>query len=139
MKWITGLLFSVVMAGVSMPSWAAPNWPRVQVMEVAVDVSSTSTIFISHLAPTAVLGSTVFGSTVNVWGIEVYNFAGSAATINCGFSASVSTKTNVGNAYGREVVAGQGILWQADFNKNVLRCLTQSITAGTSATITLFR
>jgi len=132
------ILFALLtIAGLFDVASAAPAFPRMDVRELAVDVSTTNTISISSYTGTAVADPSVFSSTSNIWGIEVFVPSG-ATKVNCGWAVGVST-ISTENDYGREVAAGAGVLWQTDYNKNFLRCKSQSTSAATRATITLFR
>ena len=81
-----------------------------------------------------VVSATSSGTLAGHFGVEVYNLTASTNTVNCGFDLSLSTSANSA-WYGREVLAGTGVLWQK-LSKRILYCMTQNSGGCTRLTIT---
>ena len=95
------------------------------------------TISISSSAAIDVEAQMSSAPTSGYFALEVYNLSGNTPTLNCSFDVCVSTdSTNA--CYGREIAPGNGVYWAVGRNRK-LRCRTQSTTAATRATISVFK
>ena len=81
-----------------------------------------------------VANATSTGTVAGSFGIEVYNPTSSTNTIVCGFDVNLSSAIDSA-WYGREVLAGTGVLWQI-VSKRILYCMTRNTDGCTRATIT---
>lgn len=102
-----------------------------------VGVSTRSVVRTVSVCATVldVTNATSSGTVAGAFSIEIYNIAASTNTINCGYDASVSTDSTSAN-YGREIVAGQGVVWQVELPNRLPRCLSQNSSGCTRTTIT---
>lgn len=109
----------------------------VQVVHEVATSTNTITQTISLCASggvTDVANATSSGTLNGAFGVEVYNPNASTSTIVCGFDVALSSQV-YSVWYGREVLAGIGVLWQKLSNRK-LYCETLNSSGCTQAVIT---
>lgn len=112
----------ILFAVLSLVGVTASAQSNVQVVhEVAQSTNSiTQTISVCATA-IDVAATTSSGTLAGAFALEVYNVAASTQSVLCGFDPALSaTVTNAW--YGREVVAGVGMVWQKLSNR-ILYCI----------------
>lgn len=118
------IIASFLMVFFSVPALARMPLPRMDVVEAAVDTSTSSAIDIGLTATNVISGSVELSSATI---LEVFNADGTYS-INCGYESNVSTiSTSV--AYGREILPKTGYYYAINMDKISVWCKTQHTSA----------
>ena len=129
-----------MLAPILLALWIGSAQAQQQVVQEVAQIDGViQTVNVASQTATDVTAAMSSGTIAGAFAVEVYNFNAATSTLNCGFSPSVSTVTTSA-WYGREVIAGAGVLWQlrqgigSPIRK--IYCLTQNTTGITRATVT---
>ena len=109
----------------------------VQIVHEVATSTNTITQTISLCASggvTDVANATSSGTLNGGFGVEVYNPSASTNTVVCGFDVSLSSQV-YSIWYGREILAGVGVMWQKLSNRK-LWCETLNSGGCTQVTVT---